>query len=49
MHPKHMMDSELDSLLKLINRSTRLIDFNPEQNEVSVEWVKRQEFIKENN
>jgi len=49
MHPRQMMDGELDSLLEFINKSTRLIDFNLEQTKVLTEWVKRQEFIKENN
>ena len=49
MQPSQMMDSELNSLLNIIQKNTRLVDFNPEQNQVLVEYIKRQEFIKGGN
>jgi hypothetical protein len=45
MHPSHMTDTELDSLLTLIKRSTKVENFNPEQNQILVEHLKRQKFI----
>jgi hypothetical protein len=49
MHPSHMTDTELNDLLNIIQKNTRLIDFNPQQNQVLVEYIKRQEFIKGDN
>lgn len=45
MHPRHMTDTELTDLLDTIKTYTKVQDFNPQQNQVLVEHLKRQEFI----
>lgn len=45
LHPKHMTDTELATALKETQANTDVV-FTPEENQVLVEHLKRQEFIK---
>ena len=45
LHPKHMTDTELAMALKEIQANTDVV-FTPGENQVLVEYLKRQEFIK---
>lgn len=47
LHPKHMTDTELAMALKETQTNTDVV-FTPEENQVLVEHIKRQNFIQSN-